>query len=84
MTIAARVKREYAAEATRYDRRWAKYVRGSMELLRPWLADAPLGALLDVGCGTGALAGALRGWGVRAERYAGVDPSEEMLRIAAA
>lgn len=78
------VGREYAAEAARYDRRWAAYLRGSMELLRPWLAEAPPGTLLDVGCGTGVLLDALRRWGVTPERYAGADPSPEMLRMAAA
>ena len=82
MSTAARVGREYAAEAARYDRRWAKYLHGSMELLRPWLADAPLGTLLDVGCGTGVLLDALRGWGMEPQRYAGADPSAEMLRMA--
>lgn len=82
--IAARVRREYAEEAARYDRRWAAYLRGSMGLLRPWLAERPAGALLDVGCGTAALLEALRGWGMAPERYVGVDPSAEMLRRAPA
>jgi ubiquinone/menaquinone biosynthesis C-methylase UbiE len=80
--IAARVRREYADEAARYDRRWAAYLRGSMELLRPWLAEGRAGALLDVGCGTAVLLDALRGWAMAPERYIGVDPSAEMLREA--
>lgn len=82
-SIAARVRREYAGEAARYDRRWAAYLRGSMELLRPWLAEAPAGALLDVGCGTAVLLDFLRAWRVAPERYVGVDPSLAMLRRAA-
>jgi ubiquinone/menaquinone biosynthesis C-methylase UbiE len=82
--IAARVRREYADEAARYDRRWAAYLRGSMDLLRPWLAEEPPGALLDVGCGTAVLLNALRGWKIAPDRYAGADPSAEMLRMAAA
>jgi len=81
--IAARVRREYAEEAARYDRRWAAYLRGSMELVRPWLGEMPTGALLDVGCGTAVLLDALRGWGMTPERYVGADPSAEMLRDAA-
>jgi SAM-dependent methyltransferase len=81
-SIAARVRREYADEATRYDTRWAAYLRGSMELLRPWLAPQPAGALLDVGCGTAVLLDALRGWGIAPDLYVGVDPSAEMLRVA--
>ncbi len=82
--VAARVRREYAAEAARYDRRWAGYLRGSMELLRPSLAAAPPGALLDVGCGTAVLLDSLRDWGMEPLRYAGVDPSAQMLARAAA
>jgi len=83
-SIAARVRREYAEEAARYDRRWAAYLRGSMELLRPWLAEHPAGALLDVGCGTAVLLDAVRGSGIAPQRYVGVDPSNEMLTRAAA
>lgn len=82
--IAARVRREYADAAARYDRRWAAYLHGSMELLRPWLAEGPAGPLLDVGCGTAVLLDAMRGWGMAPERYVGVDPSAEMLRRAGA
>jgi ubiquinone/menaquinone biosynthesis C-methylase UbiE len=83
-TIAARVRREYAEQAARYDRRWAAYLRASMELVRPWLAEEAAGALLDVGCGTALLLDALRGWGMTPGRYVGADPSPEMLRLAAA
>ncbi|HEX8359624.1 MAG TPA: methyltransferase domain-containing protein [Longimicrobium sp.] len=81
--IAARVRREYEGEAARYDRRWAAYLRGSMELLRPWLEEEPPRTLLDVGCGTAALLRFLRAWRVEPERYAGLDPSLGMLRRAA-
>ena len=80
---AERVRREYDADAARYDRRWAAYVRGSMELLRPWMEEKPPRSVLDVGCGTAALLEGLREWGVEPRRYAGVDPSMEMLRKAA-
>jgi SAM-dependent methyltransferase len=81
--LSTRVRREYAAEAARYDRRWAGYLRASTALLRPWLAEDPPRAMLDVGCGTGYLLHALRGWGMEPARYLGVDPSREMLRRAA-
>jgi ubiquinone/menaquinone biosynthesis C-methylase UbiE len=81
--IAARLRREYDGDAARYDRRWAAYLRGSMELLRPWMEDAPPRSLLDVGCGTAVLLRFLRAWRVEPERYAGVDPSLGMLRMAA-
>ncbi|HEY0151022.1 MAG TPA: class I SAM-dependent methyltransferase [Longimicrobium sp.] len=83
-TIAARVRREYAEQAARYDRRWAAYLRASMELVRPWLAEEATGALLDVGCGTALLLDALRGWRMTPGWYVGADPSPEMLRVAAA
>jgi ubiquinone/menaquinone biosynthesis C-methylase UbiE len=51
-----------------------------MELLRPWMMDAPARTVLDVGCGTGVLRAFLREWGVEPWRYAGVDASSEMLR----
>ena len=80
---AERVRREYDADAARYDERWAAYLRGSMELLRPWMVEAPPRTLLDVGCGTAVLLDFLRAWRVAPERYAGVDPSLAMLRRAA-
>jgi ubiquinone/menaquinone biosynthesis C-methylase UbiE len=80
---AARVRREYDADAARYDERWAAYLRGSMGLLRPWMVEEPPRTLLDVGCGTAVLLEFLRAWRVAPERYVGVDPSREMLRRAA-
>lgn len=77
------IRREYAALAERYDRRWAEYNRRSLELLRPYLADYDVGTLLDLGCGTANLVPALSEWGTRVERYAGADLSPEMLLAAA-
>jgi ubiquinone/menaquinone biosynthesis C-methylase UbiE len=67
--------------AVRYDRRWAAYTAGSLALLRPLLPEAP-GRLLDLGCGTAALAGALKAWGRTPARYVGVDRSAGMLAVA--
>lgn len=77
-------QREYDAEAARYDRRWAAYTRDSLALLRPSLVSSPPGRLLDVGCGTAALVGALAAWGTTPARYVGVDVSAAMLRAARA
>lgn len=77
------VRREYDALAARYDRRWERYTRESLGVLRPLLAGRDAGSLLDLGCGTGALVPALGEWRVRVRRYTGVDLSPEMLRVAA-
>jgi len=77
------VRREYDSEAGRYDRRWERYTRESLALLRPLLDGRPAGEVLDLGCGTGALVPKLSGWGVPVRSYTGVDLSPEMLRVAA-
>jgi ubiquinone/menaquinone biosynthesis C-methylase UbiE len=74
---------EYGRDAAEYDRRWARYERASLELLRPWVASATLGRVLDVGCGTGNLLHLLADAGARVDAYAGLDPAPAMLRIAA-
>jgi len=79
-----KLRREYDAAARAYDRRWAAYTRRTLALLRPWLTEAEPRALVDVGCGTAELLGAMRGWGLEPERYVGVDPSPGMLGAAAA
>lgn len=73
----------YADGAADYDRRWARYNRETLALLRPWVEGRELGRVLDVGCGTGSLLGLMADAGARVERYAGIDPAPEMLRIAA-
>ncbi|MBW3572989.1 MAG: class I SAM-dependent methyltransferase [Gemmatimonadetes bacterium] len=78
------VRAEYDRAAADYDRRWARYNRASLALLRPWLEGRDLGDVVDVGCGTGNLppllahsAGAIGG-------YVGADLSAGMLRMARA
>lgn len=78
-----RIPSEYASGATDYDRRWARYSRASQALLRPWVASAEVGRVLDVGCGTGNLLGLLAKSGARVDAYAGIDPAPAMLRVAA-
>lgn len=77
-------RREYDAAAAAYDRRWAEYTRRTLALLRPWLAEAPPRALVDIGCGTAELLVALRRWKLAPGHYVGADPSPGMLRVAAA
>lgn len=81
---ASAVRAEYEDLAEAYDRRWAAYSRKSLELLRPYLEGEELGALLDLGCGTGNLRGALRRWRCGIRSYVGVDLSPAMLRMAQA
>jgi ubiquinone/menaquinone biosynthesis C-methylase UbiE len=76
------IRREYDRAAAEYDRRWARYNRASLALLRPWIEGRKLGRVLDVGCGTGNLAGALAEWGASVDAY-GVDLSPGMLGMAA-
>jgi ubiquinone/menaquinone biosynthesis C-methylase UbiE len=67
-----------------YDRRWAAYNARSLALLRPCVAGAELGEVLDLACGTANLLPRLEEWGARVARYTGVDVSREMLRAAGA
>jgi ubiquinone/menaquinone biosynthesis C-methylase UbiE len=66
--------------AADFDRRWRRYNARSLALLRPWVEGRALGRVLDVGCGTANLLPRLGAWGARADAYAGVDPSLDMLR----
>jgi ubiquinone/menaquinone biosynthesis C-methylase UbiE len=79
----ASIRREYDHAAAEYDRRWARYNRASLALLRPWIEGRNLGRVLDVGCGTGNLARALAAWGAAVDVYVGVDLSPGMLAMAA-
>lgn len=53
-------------------------------MLRPLLTGRSLGVLVDLGCGTGNLAGVLGEWGARPDLYLGIDPDLSMLRVARA
>lgn len=76
------IRAEYDRAAADYDRRWARYNRASLALLRPWIAGRDLGRVVDVGCGTGNLLPFLAGPGIGMQEYVGVDLSAEMLGIA--
>src|SRR2546426_5801764 len=77
------ILREYARLAPGYDRRWSSYIQAGVRGTLARLGARPAGAVLDVGCGTGALLAAL----AQSEpplgvRLAGLDPSPEMLAVA--
>ena len=59
-----------------YDRRWAAYNTRSLALLRPYVAAADLGQVLDLACGTANLLPRLGEWGARVDHYTGVDVSK--------
>jgi SAM-dependent methyltransferase len=64
--------------AAAYDRRWARYTATTTRETLARLAVAPGERLLDVGCGTGALLGALAGRGAP-DKLNGVDLSPAMV-----
>ncbi|HEU0301275.1 MAG TPA: class I SAM-dependent methyltransferase [Longimicrobium sp.] len=76
------IRAEYGRAAGDYDRRWARYNRASLALLRPWIAGRDLGRVVDVACGTGNLLAPIAESAAGVESYAGVDFSPEMLRVA--
>ena len=78
------IARSYDAQAAGYDRRWASYTARSTELTLDALPGlAPGARVLDVGCGTGPLLGALRDRDAELA-LTGVDVSEAMLAQASA
>ena len=75
-------REEYDKLAGSYDRRWAGYVAASTRKTLQRLSVGPGARILDVGCGTGELLKAVRQQH-RDVFIAGVDLSQEMLRVAA-
>lgn len=75
------IRAEYDRAAADYDRRWARYNRASLELLRPWVAGSDPGRVVDVSCGTGNVLPLLAEARFRVRSYVGVDLSPEMLRV---
>ncbi|HEV7588923.1 MAG TPA: class I SAM-dependent methyltransferase [Longimicrobium sp.] len=76
------VRCNYDHLAAYYDRRWAAYNARSLALLRPLVAAAELGDVLDLACGTANLLPRLEEWGAVVRSYTGADVSLEMLRAA--
>jgi len=77
------VVKRYDELANDYDRRWRDYTCATLDALVPWLALVGNERLLDVPCGTGALAQRLQvGWA--SVEVVGVDASAAMLEHARA
>lgn len=72
---------EYARLAHQYDGRWSFYIEATVRETLKRLCPRSGDALLDVGCGTGALLQVLAAVFPSVKLY-GVDPSVEMLDIA--
>lgn len=75
------VQGEYARLAARYDTRWSPYIEATTGATLRHLGRLSEEAVLDIGCGTGALLGALRSSYPNVE-LAGIDLSPDMLAIA--
>jgi len=75
------LQREYSKIAAEYDNRWRFYIEASIRGTLQRLHVTPDSRALDVGCGTGALLESLSR-AVPQAQFAGVDLSEEMLRVA--
>ncbi len=77
----APVRREYARLASRYDTRWSHYIEVSTDVTVEHIGPLLREAVLDVGCGTGALLATIRRKYPDA-KLAGIDLSQDMLAIA--
>ncbi len=76
------VQKEYAQLAQEYDNKWHFYVEATLQQTLKRVELHPGECLLDIGCGTGALLAAIEK-GFPDVMLAGVDPTHEMLNIAA-
>lgn len=79
----AAVRGEYGRLAADYDRRWSRYVARSVAATLAHMTPPAQGAVLDVGCGTGALLAALDTTAPGLALF-GVDATAEMVRVAQA
>lgn len=79
----AALLKEYARLAAVYDDRWSSYVAATVARTIARLAPRGHERILDVGCGTGTLLGALAASSPDLG-LSGIDPSPEMLAVARA
>ena len=80
----AAVRKKYGGLAQQYDRRWARYIRRSVDETVQRVRLLAGENLLDVGCGTGALLATLLERGVSAADLVGFDLVPAMLKQAPA
>lgn len=78
------VRKEYGGLAHRYDRRWGRYIRRSVDETVQRVRLLPGENLLDVGCGTGVLLATLLERGASAADLVGFDLVPAMLKQAPA
>lgn len=72
---------EYSRLARHYDAKWAAYIHRTAHATLSMLASEPPSALLDVGCGTGALL-ERAGEVIPEAQLTGLDPVREILQVA--
>jgi len=75
------VRQEYTRLANRYDRRWAGYIRATVDETVRRVTIRPGDRVLDVGCGTGVLLASVVA-STPGATLVGLDLCHEMLRVA--
>lgn len=65
------VRHQYDRAAQRYDRRWRRYIRQTLDLLEAYARIGPDERVLDVACGTGAFV----------ERLVAANPNQHVVGV---